>query len=132
MKVLEAVCEYRGGRPACAWVRTIVAHCAIDDIRRKQNAGLQQEMAQREFERLENPSRSPEALAAEKELIEMLSAMISALPETYRQILDLRYAQGLSTREAADRLHISRTNVSVRLSRAVSMLRKRLEARGGN
>ena len=59
----------------------------------------------------------------------MLGAMIQMLPATYRQILDLRLYQSLSTRQPAERLHISRTAVSTRLNRAVHLLKGRLDAR---
>lgn len=122
VKILEAVHRYRGGPPACAWVRTIVANNAVD-VHRKRNSPGARDLP-------EHPAESPEAAAAAKELRELLAAMIGALPETYRQILELRHGQGLSTKETADLLHISRANVSVRLNRAVSMLRRRLIARG--
>ena len=125
--VLEAIYRYRGGSPACAWVRAIVANSAIDAHWKRKAETREGEPGQ--FERLEDPGQSPEAWAAERELIEMLSAMISALPETYRQILELRYAQGLTTKETAKQLQISRANVAVRLNRAISMLRRRLEKR---
>lgn len=128
VKVLEAVQAYRGGAPACGWVRVIVQNSAIDARRKRQTETQGVEPAQ--FERLEDPGQSPEARAAERELVEMLLAMISVLPETYRQIVELRYVQNLSTKETAEFLQISRANVSVRLNRAVSMLRKRFEARG--
>lgn len=127
VKILEVTHAYRGGPPACAWVRTIVANSAIDARRKRKAETREEELGQ--FERLEDPGQSPEAWAAEKELLEMLSAMLSVLPETYRQILELRYAQGLTTKETAEQLQISRANVSVRLNRAISMLRRRFERR---
>ena len=124
VKIIEAVHTYRGGSPACAWVRTIVANSAIDAHRPRTHPSEDQDI-----DVLEDPGRSPEAWAAQRELVNLLSAMISELPEIYRQILNLRYTQGLSTEEAATQLRISRANVSVRLNRAISMLRKRFEER---
>ena len=128
-KILEAVHMYRGGAPACAWVRAIVAHSAAD-LRRKRRAEVPVSEGAGRAIRLEDPSRSPEALAAEKQLLDLVSAMIAVLPGTYRQVLELRHARGLDTAEAAALLRTSRANVSVRLNRAVAMLRKRLQARG--
>jgi len=126
-KILEAVHMYRGGDPACAWVRAIVANSAAD-TRRKRRAEVP--VGAGMAIRWEAPGKSPEAAAAEKQLLHLVSTMIAALPETYRQVLELRHVRGLSTGEAAGLLHTSRANVSVRLNRAVSMLRKRLQARG--
>ena len=71
----------------------------------------------------------PDALAQQRELMALLAEMIRMLPGTYRQILDMRLYQGLSTRQTAERLHISRSSVSTRLSRAVRLLKGHLDAR---
>lgn len=73
----------------------------------------------------------PEALAQEKELLALLAEMIQMLPGTYRQILDLRLYQGLSSRQTAERPHSSRSAVSTRLSRAVRLFKGRLDAACG-
>ena len=46
-------------------------------------------------------------------------------------MLELRYGQELDTGETAELLHISRSNVATRLNRAVSMLRRWIEASKG-
>ena len=39
VRVLEHVCEYRGGSPACSWVRAIVHNCALDLGRERRSDG---------------------------------------------------------------------------------------------
>lgn len=58
-----------------------------------------------------------------------LEAAIAALPETYRQMILLRYYEGLSCQEVATRLEIPLGTVTKTLSRAYSMLRQELRAR---
>ncbi|MXZ33807.1 MAG: sigma-70 family RNA polymerase sigma factor [Acidobacteria bacterium] len=111
------------GPKACPWVHEIVANTAENVRRQREHRG---EVASREEVDL-HPG--PEALAQERELLALLAEMIQMLPGTYRQILDLRLYQGLSTRQTAERLHISRAAVSTRLSRAVRLLKGRLDAR---
>ena len=111
------------GPKACPWVHRVVANTA-ENVRLQR--GRRGEVAFREEVDL-NPG--PEALAQEKELLALLGEMIQMLPDTYRQILDLRVNQGLSTRQTAERLHISRSSVSTRLNRAVHLLKGRLNAR---
>lgn len=111
------------GPKACPWVHKIVANTAENVRRQREQRG---EVASREEVDL-HPG--PEALAQEKELLALLAEMIPMLPGTYRQVLDLRLYQGLSTRQTAERLHISRSSVSTRLSRAVRLLKGRLDAR---
>lgn len=127
VKILEAVHGYRGGPPACAWVRVVVENCGKDRQRKRKHDASGGNP--RELETLEDPTRSPEALVIQRELTEVLLEMIAVLPETYRHVVELRYRAELSTKETAELLQISPGAVAVRLHRAVSMLRSRLEAR---
>ncbi len=111
------------GPKACPWVHSVVTNTAKNVRRQRVRRG---EVASREEVDL-NPD--PEALAQEKELLALLAEMIQVLPGTYREILDLRVNQGLSTRQTAERLHISRASVSTRLNRAVHLLKGRLNIR---
>jgi len=124
LKVLQSIHHaYFDGPKACPWVGKIVANTAKDVRRQRQH--------RREvllFE-VQEPSRSPENLAQEKQMLALLREMISLLPDTYRQVIELRLVEGLSTRQTADLLHISRSNVSSRLNRAVTLLQQRLDSR---
>ena len=62
-------------------------------------------------------------------MLTLLREMISLLPKTYRQVVELRVYEGLSTRQSADLLHVSRSNVSTRLNRAVQLLQQSIDAR---
>ncbi len=126
IKILQEVRKYRGGPPACSWVRSIVANSAKDVRRAGSRTVTGVTVAG-----FEEPAADPEAAARQKQLYRLLDAMVKELPPIYRQVVDLRYEQELSTQETADLLHISRANVSARLSRAVKMLRHSLAARTG-
>ena len=58
-----------------------------------------------------------------------LEEAIAALPETYRQVILLRYYEGLSCQEIATRLDLPLGTVTKTLSRAYALLRQELEAR---
>ncbi len=125
IRVLEHVCTYRGGSPACAWVRTIVHNCALnfqrDRLRKAEEPSVNSE----------DPSLTPEAQAHQEQLRRLFREMLAELPAMYRDVCELRYGLDLSTDETARQLGISRSSVSTRLNRAVQMLKKRLEARLG-
>lgn len=123
IKILQSVRTCRGGPKACPWVSTIVSNAARD-IRRKYP---QREVASPEDQ--EDPRQSPEALAQEAELLRLLQEMVVLLPPIYRQVVDLRVYHGLSSRKTAERLHVSPSDVDTRLSRAVEMLKRRLDVR---
>ena len=60
--------------------------------------------------------------------MKLLREMIESLPETYCQIMKLRYGQHLSISEISDLLDISKSNAGSRLHRAVARLRKQIDA----
>jgi len=124
IKILQSINHaYFDGPKACPWVGKIVANTA-KDIRRQ---GRQR----REVPLFEvgAPGRTPEDLAHEKKLLALLREMITLLPETYRQVIELRVYEGLSTRQAADTLHVTQSTIKIRLHRAVKMLQRTLDAR---
>ena len=59
-----------------------------------------------------------------------LEEAIAVLPETYRQVILLRYYEGLSCKDVAERLEQPLGTVTKTLSRAYVLLRQELEARG--
>lgn len=59
-----------------------------------------------------------------------LVALIRALPENYRRILELKCVEEQTNLEIAQRLRINESTVAVRILRGKSMLRKRLEKEG--
>ena len=110
------------GPKACPWVHRIVTNTAKDyhseRVRRREDP-LQGERAS---------SLDPEALAQERELLVLLREMIDLLPGTYRQVIKLRLYQGFSNKEISRRLHVSRGNVAVRMNRAITLLKRRIDA----
>jgi len=57
-----------------------------------------------------------------------LEEALAALPETYRQVIVLRYYQGLSCQDVAVRLSLPLGTVTKTLSRAYALLRQELAA----
>lgn len=68
----------------------------------------------------------PESVALTAELRQALNAAIATLPDSLRAVFVLRDLEGLSTREAAEVLGLSNSNVKVRLHRARLLLREQL------
>ena len=111
------------GPKACPWVHRIVTNTAKDfhskRVRHREGP-LQDERT---------PALNPASLAQERELLVLLREMIELLPGTYRQVIKLRLYQGFSNREISRRLHVSRGNVAVRMNRAITLLKRRIDAR---
>ncbi|MFL5341779.1 MAG: sigma-70 family RNA polymerase sigma factor [Gemmataceae bacterium] len=75
-------------------------------------------------------TRWPAAEPADADLAALLDSELRRLPEKYRVPVILCHLQGLSRREAADRLGCPEGTLSVRLARALNFLRTRLTRRG--
>ena len=121
IKILQSINHaYFNGPKACPWVSRIVANTA-KDIRRRRRREVP-------FFEAEAPGRTPEDLAQEKQMLVLLREMVSLLPDIYRQVIELRVYEGLSTRQTADLLHVSRSDVSTRLHRATKLLQRRIDA----
>jgi len=71
-----------------------------------------------------DPSNEPWAFDEPRE--SALYGAVMALPEKYRTVLDLFYYEELTTEEIAGVLHVSRTAVTSRLSRARQALKRQL------
>lgn len=121
VRVLEHVCEYRGGTPACSWIRSIVHNCALDTARKHRIAGDEPR------DDFASSSPNPESLAEQQQLLLLLREMVAGMPAIYQRVCELRYGEDLSTTATARRLGISPSNVATRLDRAVNMLRSRFD-----
>jgi RNA polymerase sigma-70 factor (ECF subfamily) len=70
---------------------------------------------------------SPEQHASAKELGNLLTKAVDALPEDLRLVFALRMIEGLDTSESASCLQLTEANVKVRLHRARAMLRDHID-----
>ena len=70
---------------------------------------------------------SNEKTIVNKELGHVLENALTDIPEDYRMVFTLRELNGLSVAETAEALHITESNVKVRLNRARTMLRTEIQ-----
>jgi RNA polymerase sigma-70 factor, ECF subfamily len=99
--------------------------------------GIAGRVAMEQFRSLERRQRDREAAetmmanAADHAQEYPLEEAIAALPESHRQVVVLRYYEGLSCQEVATRLDLPLGTVTKTLSRAYVLLREELAAREG-
>jgi RNA polymerase sigma factor (sigma-70 family) len=84
--------------------------------------------AHREKDREAAAEMAAEPAANRKEY--PLEDVIAALPESYRQVILLRYYEGLSCQDVATRLGLPLGTITKTLSRAYGLLRQQLAAHG--
>lgn len=120
---------YRDGN-ARGWLWTIAQRKLVDQLRRRGrlDAAVEPlgELA-RSGTALVAPSAEEAALGTQLTGTSVGDAL-TALPEDAREVLTLRYVDGFSVRETAERLGISQGTVKSRASRACEELRDRLGA----
>lgn len=73
---------------------------------------------------------NPEQIAAQREIMKVLTSALESLPDNMREILNLAGMENLSYEQIADILDIPMGTVRSRLSRARATLRQRMEEQG--
>ena len=114
--MLEKLYQYRGKPPACGWVGSIVRHEAGHAAaRNNRDAPLPPSD-------LKSNTVDASEVLYRQQLMRIVLEAIDELPPTYRQVVRLRDVDEHSVSEVASELHISRSNVAVRLHRAHKLL----------
>lgn len=134
LSALENLSGFREEASFGTWVSRIAIHAALKVLRRR--GGLETVPLQEEPGDDEDPpvrpeyvadwSGDPAAIIQQRELRRFLNEAVESLPEKYRVVFVLRDMSGLSVAETADVLHLTQTNVKVRLLRARLALREKL------
>jgi len=113
-----------------AWLMTMARHALIDHLRRRRDTVDVDGLA----ERLAGPVCDPLAGMIRTEEAERVRAELGLLPAATRELIALRYGEGLRCREIAAVTGLSNDAVKQRLSRALRELRRRVSGqpeRGG-
>jgi len=101
-----------------SWLLGIAGRVALEQFRASEHRRREQEVVE---------SIQSDAAGSQEEY--PLEEAIASLPESYRQVILLRYYEGLSCQETAIRLGLPLGTVTKTLSRAYGLLRRELEAR---
>lgn len=127
----EHLGQFEGRAKFSTWLTKIAIHEASLRRRRNQRARAFDPQSEAMHMVPENESQNAESEASRGELGDLLRHTIETLPTALRVVFTLRLVEGLSTDEVADCLSLSPENVKVRLHRARSLLRQRIDERIG-
>jgi RNA polymerase sigma-70 factor, ECF subfamily len=129
--VMEKIGRYDPGRSFEAWLFSIARHLAIDYLRWRRGVSLDaaDESGVTRGERF--ASHEPDALdrLLDFEARTAVSAAIGELPAIHREVLTLRFEEGMKLEEIAEVAGIPLATVKSRLSRALDGLRARVAER---
>jgi len=108
-------------------IRIMMNNC----YRKKEKSSFKNELA-REINENSRPmftaaDNNTERQIQKGELGHIIEHALAQIPFDYRMVFSLREINGLNVSETAELLHISETNVKVRLNRAKAMLRTEME-----
>ncbi len=126
VKAWESISKFRWkGPPFVAWLYRIARNHIIDYFRTKK----QEETLD---EGLLSDDKDPEQETGDRQMQRVLSAAISTLPRQQRQIIILKFIEGLESCEIAQVLKKSQGAIRVLQMRALVALRKKLSEGMGN
>lgn len=128
LKAFENLNQFRGEAKFSTWLFRIGINEALKKINRNNNISDLVDVTHHENGDQKNrkETSTPETNLIQDDMNQHLEKAIDALPPKYRSVLIMREIEQMNTKETAEILDISRSNVKVRLHRAKKMLREEL------
>ncbi len=114
----QLLAKWRPGASLGAWLCTVVRNFCIDHLRRRQAAPM---TTLQDYHK--ETEETPATVVAENEANNVLWKTVDSLPAMERAAIILRYRDGLSYQDIAERLDKTATHVGVLLHQALGRLR---------
>ncbi len=141
LKVMESLDSFREEASVATWVLRIATNHALTMLRKRRPDQTVRLDVASSSDGSETPlphpqyvaqwKDDPSELAQRSEVRQLLEEALGELDEKYRVVFTLRDVEQFSTRETAEIIGISESNVKVRLLRARLQLRERLTGKLG-
>lgn len=130
LSMVKSLKQFSGNSKLSTWLYTIVSnHCLM--LARSQKkydyVNLENDEGLIDDKNVVDWKYSPEKLAENSELKNLLDEAIEKLPHDYRVVFLLRDVEGLSTNETAEIVNLSVPAIKSRLHRARAFLRNELD-----
>lgn len=129
LRVAESIRRYDPQRSFEAWLFAVSRNLAIDHLRRRAPESLDEPRADGATgaERLAAAGTDALERLLVRERVELVTAAMAELPAAYREVLTLRFEDGMKLEEIAAVTAAPLSTVKTRLRRALETLRVRLE-----
>lgn len=132
VSAFEHLVQFAGHAQFSTWLTKIAIHAALARrTRRNRMQVVDMTDPQNSDLMLPTASEEVEQAAHNRELSGILTRAVDELPEDLRTVFAMRMIEGLDTHETAACLELTTANVKVRLHRARTLLRERLDERLG-
>jgi RNA polymerase sigma-70 factor (ECF subfamily) len=128
VQIIEKIARYDPRRSFEPWLFRVARNQAIDYLRRRRGESLDS-MEEHDIgaARLASPALDALGRLLDFERSAMLAASLDGLPAIHREVLTLRFEEGMKLEEIAEVLGIPLPTVKSRLSRALEGLRAGVE-----
>lgn len=129
IKAYENLDSFRGDAQFSTWIIRIAINEALQYLnRQKRYSNLHSVDDTKPMNNyISNSNETPEDYAIQKDFKVLLEKIVGKLPPKYRSVYIMREVEQMDTRETADCLDLTRSNVKVRLHRAKQMVKDKLE-----
>lgn len=114
---------YRPGKPVLPWFYAIARHVRVDHYRKTARTTAREQ-------RLEEMSQLAVPVPAETRRGDDLEALLAALPESQREVIEMLKVEGMSLEEVARATSSSVGSVKQKVHRAYQKLRERMNSLG--
>jgi len=116
-------CNFKGGS-FLSWLRTVSRNRAIDWLRKHQRLTLAGDKALEDPQLQQSPEQAWRAVEQQDELKRLIDYIREAIPESWKDVFQLRFVDQLSQRDAAKKLRLSRTTLAYREIRIRRVIRR--------
>jgi RNA polymerase sigma-70 factor, ECF subfamily len=125
MRVIQNIRRFDAKRNFDAWLFAVARNIAIDYLRRRRPASLEEPVGEgvtlAGAFAIETPGPLDQLLRSEK--MELVHRVLELQPPVYREILSLRFEEEMKLEEIAEVLSVPLGTVKTRLARALERLR---------
>lgn len=133
IKIFRSLGSFKGNSKFSTWIYRVAVNTCLDELKKKKNkkhlsldAEISGDDGENQIE-IKDDSPSPEKLAEQNELRDMVAAAVKLLSDEHRAVIVLRDIRGMSYNEIAGILGCSDGTVKSRISRARAQLKMILE-----
>jgi RNA polymerase sigma-70 factor (ECF subfamily) len=131
LRVMQKIGTYDARARFDTWLFSVAHNLAIDHLRRQRSRSLDDpdESGMTPSDRLPSTGADPLEELLESERAAILGDAIRELPASYREVLSLRFEEGMKLEEIADVAAVPLSTVKSRLHRALESLREVVDRR---
>jgi RNA polymerase sigma-70 factor (ECF subfamily) len=128
LRVMQKIGSYDSRARFDTWLFSVAHNLAIDHLRRERGRSLDEPDV---VDRLRSSGPDPLEEFLESERAAILSAAIQELPAIHREVLSLRFEEGMKLEQIAEVAAVPLSTVKSRLHRALEGLRDAVQRRSG-